>query len=69
MSDMQETQGALEPPGSHEPPATQDTPDTQGPQAEQPSSDPNDIAPPLASLIASIRAAVVRDASTEARAA
>jgi hypothetical protein len=45
-----------------------DTPDEPTPAGE-PTATPDDIAPPLASLIASIRAAVTPSASAEARAA
>ena len=45
-----------------------DTPD-ETPPAGEPTAPPDDIAPPLASLIASIRAAVTPSASAEARTA
>jgi len=45
-----------------------DTPDEPAPAGES-SASPDDIAPPLASLIASIRAAVTPSASAEARTA
>jgi hypothetical protein len=56
MSDTHESQTAQEPPNE---------PSTRA----EPASAPDDLAPPLLSLIASIRAGVVRGASAEVRAA
>jgi hypothetical protein len=59
MSDTPESQSAQEAHGS----AAEPSPRTE------PVADPADVAPPFASLIASIRAAVARGASPDARAA
>lgn len=57
MSDTPESQSAQEPHDS----AAEPSPRTE------PAADPADVTPPLASLIASIRAAVARGASADAR--
>ena len=60
MTDTQDTQT------SNQSPTVSDAPSTH---AESASSEPDDIAPPLAAMIASIRSAVAANASTQARTA
>ena len=66
MSDTSETQEAHEP---HEAPASPNTRSAQSIPPEPAPSEAADVAPPLATLIATIGSAVARGASPETRAA
>jgi hypothetical protein len=63
MTDTQDTQTFNESPASHD---GDDAPTTR---AQPASAQPDDVAPPLAAMIASIRSAVAPNASREARTA
>ena len=66
MTDTPESPESTEP---HDRPEAEDTHASQDAQAEPTPSESADIGPPLATLIAAIRAAVARSATAEARAA